>query len=59
MNVLGDSYGAAIVGHLSRKELAEDKHSRVAEDIPIDDSYELRENGKLDGKGIETGDTVA
>nr|KAG5703950.1 hypothetical protein BaRGS_020547 [Batillaria attramentaria] len=53
INVLGDSYGAAVVAHLSEKELAIDRHApiEVPEEAPIDDTFELRENGKLDGKG--------
>lgn len=54
INVLGDSYGAAIVDHLSQKELAIDRHAPIEGQeaaTPVDDTFELRENGKLDGKG--------
>jgi hypothetical protein len=58
--VLGDSYGAAVVAHLSRKELEEDKHAPI--EVPEqaitgdgDDDFELRENGKLDAKSSDAG----
>ena len=57
INVLGDSYGAAVVAHLSSKELEADKHApiEVPEDGPEDDEdvMELRENGKMDAKADE------
>ncbi|XP_012940660.1 excitatory amino acid transporter [Aplysia californica] len=49
-NVLGDSFGAAIVEHLSRKELEDDQHR------PLDDAIEFdtRENGKRQSFGNDT-----
>ena len=53
--MLGDSFGAAIVEHLSKKDLEEDAHA------PLDDvEMDLQGNGKrlsigneASGKGIE------
>ncbi|KAK7108373.1 excitatory amino acid transporter-like [Littorina saxatilis] len=62
INVLGDSYGAAVVAHLSKKELEGDKHAPL--DIPEEeqgegDDIELRENGKLDAKTPEGDEPIA
>lgn len=63
INVLGDSYGAAVVAHLSTKELEEDKHAPIEvplEDGAVDaDGFELHENGKMDGKAIEAEEPLA
>ncbi|KAK2141861.1 hypothetical protein LSH36_1030g00018 [Paralvinella palmiformis] len=51
INVLGDSYGAAIVYHLSKKELA-------AQDQQIKELKELKEReGTIEGEGIEMEET--
>ncbi|XP_076444963.1 excitatory amino acid transporter-like [Babylonia areolata] len=63
INVLGDSYGAAVVAHLSTKELEVDKHAPI--EVPEEgleegqDGLELRENGKMDGKAIEAEEPIA
>ncbi|KAL8559483.1 hypothetical protein ACOMHN_037147 [Nucella lapillus] len=63
INVLGDSYGAAVVAHLSSKELEDDKHApiEVPEDPTLEglEGFELHENGKMDGKAIEAEDPIA
>lgn len=53
INVLGDSYGAGIVAHLSRDELAVDEHNRP-EDLP-DLNMELNviEDGEKSAKKID------
>ena len=61
INVLGDSYGAGIVAHLSRAELAADEHNK-SEDLPdlnmelniIEDGEKCAKNN--DGKGNDDDD---
>ena len=65
INVLGDSYGAAVVAHLSTKELIDDVHAPIempddqGDGLEGEDGLELRENGKMDGKAIEAGEPMA
>ncbi|XP_041354085.1 excitatory amino acid transporter 2-like isoform X3 [Gigantopelta aegis] len=49
VNVLGDSFGAGVIAHLSRHELAEDHHAPLPEDI------EMKEIDDADGR--RNGDT--
>ncbi|KAL4228027.1 hypothetical protein ACF0H5_013465 [Mactra antiquata] len=47
VNVLGDSYGAAVVAHLSRNELAEiDKHHMAEIDVELADINSAKQNGR-------------
>ena len=48
-NVLGDSFGAAIVEHLSKKDLAEDPHKPLDDDVEL----EMQGNGQCEKSAIE------
>ena len=48
-NVLGDSFGAAVVEHLSKDELRHDQHE------PIDDDFEMDMQGNGKRKSLTGG----